>query len=296
MKSKIHDTSASELVKQYQKNINIMSKNIFLIISIVSFLSLTSCEEVVKVDLDTAPAKLVIDASINWEKGTIGNQQTIKLTTTTGYYSNVIPTVSGAIVFITNSSNTVFNFIEEVPNTGLYICNNFNPVIGETYVLTVNYASQTYIATEKMIPVPEIASISQRDDAGFSGEDIEVKFFFPDNGAENNSYVTRYITPVNAFPEFEAFDDRFEQGNQMFGLYSHEDLKSGDIIDFTLYGASTQYFNYMDLLIGITSNGGPFQSPPATLRGNIVNQTNQDNYCLGYFRLCEIVKTQYTVE
>jgi hypothetical protein len=271
-------------------------KKIIFLISIISFLSLTSCEEVVHVDLDTAPAKLVIDASINWEKGTIGNQQTIKLTTTTGYYSNVIPTVSGAIVFVTNSSNTVFDFLEEVPNTGQYICNNFNPVIGETYVLTVNYAGQTYTASEKMIPVPEIASVAQRDDAGFSGEDIEVKFFFQDNGSENNSYLTKYITPVNAFPQFEAIDDRFEQGNQMFGIYSHEDLEVGDTIDFTLYGISTQYFNYMDLLIGISNGGGIFSTPPATLRGNIVNQTNEDNYCLGYFRLCEEVKMQYVVQ
>jgi hypothetical protein len=269
---------------------------LFFIIAMLSFLSLTSCEEVVKVDLDTAPAKLVIDASINWEKGTAGNQQTIKLTTTTGYYSNVIPTVSGATVFITNTSNTVFDFIEEVPDTGLYVCNNFSPVMGETYVLTVNYAGQNYVATEKMMPVPDIASVSQRDDAGFDAEDIEVKFFFQDNGLETNSYLTRYITPVNAFPQFEAIDDRFEQGNQMFGLYSHEDLKAGDTIDFTLYGISTQYFNYMDLLIGITSNGGPFQTPPATLRGNIVNQTDQGNYCLGYFRLCEVVKMQYTIQ
>ncbi|UPT71389.1 MAG: DUF4249 domain-containing protein [Flavobacterium sp. JAD_PAG50586_2] len=270
---------------------------IILLLSIVSFLSLTSCEEVVTVDLETAPAKLVIDASINWEKGTTGAQQIIKLTTTTGYYSNVIPTISGATVFITNSSNTVFNFMEEVPNTGQYICNNFVPLMGETYVLTVNYAGQNYTATEKMVPVPDIISVAQRDDAGFSGEDIEVKFFFQDNGLEANSYLMKYSTPVNAFPQFEAFDDRFEQGNQMFGLYSHEDLKAGDTIDFTLYGISTQYYNYMDILIGIANGGnGPFQTPPATLRGNIVNQTNQDNYCLGYFRLCEVDKMQYVVQ
>lgn len=273
-------------------------KKIFYILSILSILSLISCEEVVNVDLDTAPAKLVIDASINWEKGTPGNLQTIKLTTTTGYYSNVIPSVSGATVFITNSTNTVFSFVEETANTGEYICNNFVPVIDETYVLTVNYAGQTYTATEKMIPVPEITSVAQRDDAGFSGEDIEVKFFFQDNGSQTNSYMSRFVTPVNAFPEFEVYDDRFEQGNQMFGLYSNEDLKAGETIDFTLYGISTQYYNYMDILIGISgsNSGGPFQTTPTTVRGNIINQTNESNYCLGYFRLCEIVKMQYTLQ
>ena len=271
---------------------------IFFILSIVSFLSLTSCEEVVTVDLDTAPAKLVIDASINWEKGTNGNQQTIKLSTTTGFYSNVIPSVSGAIVFITNSANTVFNFVEEVPNSGQYICNDFIPVIDETYLLSVTYAGQTYIATEKLIAVPDISNVTQRNDAGFTATDIEVKFFFQDNGLENNSYLTRFITPVNAFPEYEVFDDRFEQGNQMFGLYTNEDLNVGDTIDYTLYGISTQYYNYMNILLGIagTNGGSPFQTPPATVRGNIINQTNETNYCLGYFRLCEVDKLQYVVQ
>lgn len=268
------------------------------IVSLISLLSLTSCEEVVDLKLDTAPAKLVIDASINWEKGTTGNEQTIKLSTTTGYYSNVIPAVSGATVFVTNSSNTIFNFIEDVPNSGNYNCTDFVPILGETYVLTVNYDGQTYSASEKMIPVPEIASVVQRDDAGFSGKDIEVKFFYQDNGSETNSYLTRFVTPVNSFPEYQVSDDRFEQGNQMFGIYSNEDLKAGDVIDFTLYGISTQYYNYMNILIGISggNGGGPFQTTPATIRGNIVNQTNETNYCLGYFRLCEVVKTQYTVQ
>jgi hypothetical protein len=290
MKSKIHE---------YKKNnIAFMNKKIFYVICLISFVSLTSCEEVVDLKLDTAPAKLVIDASINWEKGTTGNEQTIKLSTTTGYYSNVIPSVSGATVFVTNSSNTVFNFIEDVPNSGNYNCTDFVPVLGETYVLTVNYAGQTYSTSEKMIPVPEITSVVQRDDAGFSGKDIEVKFFYQDNGLETNSYLTRFVTPVNSFPEFQVTDDRFEQGNLMFGIYSNEDLKAGDIIDFSLYGISTQYYNYMNILIGISggNGGGPFQTTPATVRGNIVNQTNETNYCLGYFRLCEVVKTQYVVQ
>ena len=64
-------------------------KNIklFIVLLIASF-SVISCEEVVNVDLDTAAPKLVIDASIKWEKGTTGNVQKIKLTTTTDYYSN----------------------------------------------------------------------------------------------------------------------------------------------------------------------------------------------------------------
>ena len=106
-----------------------MKKATLLILFFIS-LFFTSCEEVVDVDLDKAPPKLVIEASINWEKGTTGTQQTIKLTTTSGYFEDKIPTVSGATIFVKNSGGEQFNFVE-VPNTGRYVCKTFKPVINE---------------------------------------------------------------------------------------------------------------------------------------------------------------------
>lgn len=272
-----------------------MKKHILILLISILFIS---CEDVVNVDLNTAEPRLVIDASINWEKGTTGNHQIIKLSTTTGYYNPLIPVVSGATVFVKNSSNTTFNFIEEVPNSGVYVCNDFIPVINETYFLTVITNGETYTASEKLIASPEISGTEQRDDIGFNGDDIGVKIFFQDNPNENNSYLLKYVTSVNAFPEFEVFDDRFTQGNEMFGLYSHEDLESGNVIDITLYGISEDYYNYMNILLSISGGnaGSPFQTPPSKVHGNIINQTNFDNYALGFFRLCEIDKLAYTVQ
>jgi hypothetical protein len=54
----------------------------------------------------------------------------------------------------------------------------------------------------------------------------------------------------------------------------------------------------MNVLLGIagTNGGSPFQTPPATVRGNIVNQTNFNNFALGFFRLSETDTMSYTVE
>ncbi|MFY7758329.1 MAG: DUF4249 domain-containing protein, partial [Flavobacterium stagni] len=79
-----------------------MKKYISLFVLALMFIS---CEDVVNVDLETAAPKLVIDANILWNKGTVGNEQTIKLSTTTGYYNTETPKVSGATVYITNSTN-----------------------------------------------------------------------------------------------------------------------------------------------------------------------------------------------
>ena len=122
-------------------------KKATLLIALFISIFFASCEEVVDVDLDTAPPKLVIEAAINWQKGTTGNQQTVKLSTTTGYFENVIPTVSGATIFIKNSKNDQFNFYE-VHKTGRYVCTNFIPVIDENYTLTVISNGKTYTATK----------------------------------------------------------------------------------------------------------------------------------------------------
>ena len=82
-------------------------KNIHKYLAIFFCFYLLSCTKVVEVDLTTAEPKLVIDASIDWVKGTTGNEQKIILSTTTGYYSTTFPTVSGADIVITNSTNTV---------------------------------------------------------------------------------------------------------------------------------------------------------------------------------------------
>lgn len=274
-------------------------KNIGIIIILLftgSFF--TSCEDVVNVDLDTAPPRLVIDASLDWEKGTDGNIQTIKLTTTTGYYNDEIPVVSGATIYITNSQNTVFDFIEN-PGTGEYTCTNFIPQLNETYTLTVINNGETYTATETMIAVPEITSVEQNDEGGFFGEDIEVRFYYQDSALENNHYMIRFNTSFLSFPDYNVRSDKYFEGNEMYGIFSDEDLKANDILEIKLYGISEKYYNYMNIILPIINGGsgsGPFQTIPVNARGNLVNQINNNNYALGYFRLSEVVTLNYTIQ
>lgn len=273
-------------------------KSIKYIILLTIGLLLSSCEEVVDVDLNTAAPKLVIDASINWIKGTDGSQQKIKLTTTGSYYENTVPAVSGATVFITNSENIVFNFVE-TPDTGEYVCTNFEPVIGENYTLTVEYDGQTYKASDTLYAAPDIQNIIQDNEGGFLNDNIEVRFFFMDNGNEDNFYLVRFDTDVLPYPDYDALKDEFFQGNLMFDFIDHEDFKAGDVVGLKLYGISERYYNYMSILISMVEGGagsGPFQTPPVNARGNIINQTNEDNFALGYFRLGEVSSVNYTIQ
>lgn len=274
-----------------------MVKNLLKIVSLfIISVAFFSCEDVVDIDLSTAPAKLVIDASIKWQKGTTGNEQTIRLTTTTDFYALTIPTVSGATVFITDGNGIQYDFIE-TPGSGNYVCTNFNPEIRQTYTLTVIYDSQVYTATESLIEVPTIDYVEQTENGGFTGDQIEVKFFYQDIPNQDNFYLIMFNSSNVSLPIFDVVNDSFFQNNQMFGYLANE-LEKDDIILFTLQGISESYYNYMNILLGIagTNGGSPFQTPPATVRGNIVNQTNTNNFALGFFRLSETDTISYTVQ
>ena len=161
------------------------------------------------------------------------------------------------------------------------------------------YKGQTYKATDKLLATPNIDNISQISVPGFGGTNlIQVKFFYQDNGLENNFYLIGFKNSTKAFTEYNAINDRFFQGNQMFGFYTDDKLKAGNQLGIYLQGISERYNNYMEKLLNIaaTNGGNPFATPPANLRGNIINQTNEANFPLGYFSLGEIDTGVYIVQ
>lgn len=272
-----------------------MKKIIFPFLILISLLS--SCEEVVDLKLDTAAPKLVIEASILWAKGSSGNAQKIKLTTTTGYYDTEVPIVTGANVSISNSQNTVFNFTE-IPNTGEYACTNFIPKTGERYTLTIINNGETYTGTEIFQSLAPITRIEQNNEGGFTGKDIEIKTFFTDPANQENYYLYKYVYSNEATVNYSVDKDEFFDGNEFFSRSQKDDLKAGDEIELAHLGISKQYYNYMNILIGIIggNSGGPFQTPPATVRGNIKNITNPENYPLGYFYLGEADLRRFVIQ
>lgn len=274
-----------------------MKNKINLILVVLTAMFCNSCQDVVDIPLNTDQPRLVIDASIVWQKGTSGNNQVIKLSTTTDFYTNTIPAVSGATVYIKNSSNVIFNFIE-TPNTGIYLCSNFVPVINETYILTVIHNGQNYTATETLKSVAAITTVTQEIQSGLGGNFLKLKTFFNDPADAENYYLYKYKFTKNLKPEYSLDDDQFFQGNTFFSLVLEEDTAPGEQVEITHYGISKAYYNYMSILLSVAGNsgGGPFQSPPATVKGNIKNETNFDNYPLGYFRVSESDVTNYTIQ
>ena len=271
-----------------------MKKIVYIyVLSILAF----SCEDVIDVDLNTIEPKLVIDASINWFEGTAGNEQQVKLTLTAPYFDTTVPPANGAQITIADSNNTAYNFVED-GNTGIYKNNTFIPVINETYNLTIIYQGETYRATETLKPVTPIDYVEQNDNGGFSGNEIEFKTFYTDPADEENYYFFEFINDIAAIPTLEVYDDEFTNGNQIFAFYTEEDLETSDVVIIRNYGVSERFYEFMFILLQQNSEegGSPFETQPATIRGNCINQTNPDNFPLGYFRLSEADEFIYIVQ
>ena len=263
----------------------------------------TACTDVIDVEVPSEEPRLVIEASINWEKGTSGSDQTIYLSKSTPFFeTNGNVPVSGASVVITNTSDgSFFEFNDQ--NDGSYTSSNFMPVLNDNYTLEVISEEETYIAQETFIPVVPILEVYQSTDK-FLPEVLEVNFDFLDPAEEENYYYIKFKEQADTFPRLLDFKDEFVNGN-LISVFNerqeNEDINQveyapGDTVNMELIGISKRYYEYIQLLINQSESGGPFDTTPVALRGNCTNQNDPNNFAYGYFRLTEVAKASYTFE
>ncbi|MCK8521272.1 DUF4249 domain-containing protein [Aquimarina sp. D1M17] len=274
--------------------------NKLILIYILAFSA--SCEDVIDVEVQKGPERLVVEASINWEKGTAGNEQTIQLRTSTPFFdTNTTTEVTGASVMITNTTNNE-QYIFADQNNGSYTTSDFVPIIGQSYTLRIDYNGEVYTATETMTPVPEITNVFQSREEGFDEDELEVHLVFTDPPEEENNYLFKFQRRGDLLPDLEVAEDEFVNGNEIDWWYELEEdedenqtpFKPGDVVDIELFGISRPYYDYIKILISQLGGVGLFETTPTSVKGNCINETNPDNYPFGYFRLTEVVRTSYT--
>lgn len=262
--------------------------------SVLFSLSFTSCLDVIEVDLEEATPRVVIDAALQWERDTDGNIQEIKVSKTRGFFDDTPSFIENAFVQIEDEEGNVFSF-EEV-EAGIYRTENFQPILNRRYFLSVEAEGEVFESEEVMTSVPTIAGIEQTDDGGFAGGQNEVRVFFEDPAGEENFYLFKFFVDFLAFPDFTVLTDEFIDGNVSSVSFSDEDLEVGDVVTVQMHGISRSYYNFLFRLLAQTgAAGGPFQAQPATVRGNIVNKTNDNNFAFGYFSLSEMIEIEVEV-
>ncbi|MCB9202560.1 MAG: DUF4249 domain-containing protein [Flavobacteriales bacterium] len=279
----------------------------FLILIFV--FTLFSCVDEVSLDLKPNVEYIAVDASINWFKGTDGSSQKIIITKSQDYYTQEKFPVLGAEVSIKDESGNLFLF-NDIDDSGVYVCDNFIPALDKKYMLAILYDGETYTAENTLLESPDIIEITQKEDGGIFGQELEIKPFFQDDGQQENYYMFRYRDSSGNLPEYQILTDKFFNGNKMFGIYTapteenqnNQDeyiAKKGDTIKIWLFGINKRNYDFLNILFDQTGNGGsgnPFSTIPVNAKGNIINQTNSDKIAYGYFRLSQVTSVDYIIE
>lgn len=271
---------------------------IYTIISFSFIISLSSCEDVIDLDLPTAEERLVVEANLDFSPDNLNDTLYIKLSLTTDYYNKEIPKAHNAIVWVEDSKGNKSVF-KEINNSGTYISasvdKNSNNGI---YKLHIDYKNNIYEATEKLITTPPIVEVKQTREKFFNKDYYVIRAFYKDTHRENslyNYYYTKY-TRNNDKIHLSAQSNEHTKGNLIENIYIDEDTEVGDSINIKISQVSHNYYDFLKQLITTIDNGGgPFQVPPGQLKGNVKNISDPTKDAFGYFRVTEVQSITHIV-
>ncbi len=282
----------------------------FYIIALLLFFSLTSCEDVIEVDLPTEEPRLIIDALIRVPDTTAPSTLiTVKVSETNSFLGSVPPANLQQITMsnLDNPGGDGQVLLEEEPGSGIY--SKFFPtdqLIRDRWFLQIDFEDNFYVAETSFVPTSNFDTIEFGDGTLFNENDTEIILSFTDNAERDDYYLIDFD-----FNDFLVTEDEFYQGQQFgFSYFYEEDVVSpGDVVELSIMGITEDFAAYMDLLLEQSEGGfGPFQTPAVTVRGNFINATNIDNdgnfdnvgdpnnFALGYFAIVQEYKQSLTIE
>lgn len=259
------------------------------ILLVIILLLFTSCEKVIDIDVPSIEPKLVIDATfeILFDENPVVSNNVVKLSLSADYFDEAIPTVPNATVFLTNlSDNSVINFVDANADGNYKPVNSFIPADNIEYELTVIHNNETYKGKATKVKSTPFNKVEQGDKTLFSGKETELKIEFTDDEKEENYYLFDFTNN-----RFVPIEDRYFNGsNYNFSFfYSEDDIELPTTVTLKMSGISKEFYTYFRVLIDQSgqNGGGPFQSVPSSLLGNMINTTNESNFPLGYFHISE---------
>lgn len=251
-------------------------KNISYLVLLLFF---ASCEKEINLDLQTSESRLVIEGTITNENSV----QTIKISKSVNFYeSNNYPTVSGAVVTVSENGSLPINFSEVSP--GIYQANNFTGVPGRSYSLSVKINNLEYFATSVM---PQIVP--------FTGITFEENVFNPP-GEETNYVVTpQFVDPVNTknFYRFNLIvnnsrykgfftlnDDLINGEENSFGLRSTDEdntIKLGSTVAIEMFCIDQNIYNYFYVLEQNSDSQNTPNNPKTNISRNVLGYFSAQN-------------------
>ena len=254
-------------------------RTIILSLSILSLAFLTSCTEVIEVDLNDSSPQLVVEASVT----DAPFAQEIQLSQSGSYIQpGDYPTVSDAMVRVQDGDGQWFDFSEVEP--GLYRNTDLKGNVGESYQLEILVEGETYEASSVLPSSVPMDSLSYElfEGPGFGNQGPQqqyiVRVHFQDP-VSDPTYL-RFVALVNDTlrNNILLYDDALTDGQEVAFPLLGLDVDKGDkiqILAFSLDEANHLYFYTLSEVTGQAF--GPSSSAPAN------PTTNLSNGCAGVF-------------
>jgi hypothetical protein len=273
-----------------------MKKLLFIVLTALTFIA---CEDVIDVETPASNPKLSIDALIRVQDSSDPTTVQVTATLTSSFFDPVTPanldeiTITNLDIPNGNAERTIF-LLEQQQGSGVFETTVTNDFLKDGRLeLNVSYQGEVYTATTEFVPTVPFENLEQGDGTLFSGDETEVIVSYNDNPSRDDYYLFDFD-----FNEFLVSEDEFYQGQLFeFSYFYDDEITSGQVVEISIIGIDFEFFNYMNqLIIQAGGNQGPFQTPAATVRGNIINTTTPENFPLGYFAVVQEFKQSLVIE
>lgn len=244
-------------------------------------LGLTSCEELIDVNLNEVDPRYVIEADLN----DLTSDQVIYVSQTVAFDEPVRnKAVNDATVVVTDDKGAVFNFSNE--GNGAYHA-NFKPKASTRYNLKVTIGQEVFESSSYMNSYIDVDSLGVVEDVVFTDTVYSLTQKFWDPKDEPNYY--KYNMSVNGGDVVfsRVFSDKFNDGLFVTHQISdrNNDLFIGDTVVVYRQIIDKQVYTYWNELQSIN----PGSAAPGNPTSNITNGA------LGYFSVSSAKKYGYRI-
>lgn len=253
-------------------------KRILLYCTIVIAVALSSCTEVIDIDLNNAEKKYVIEGTITDKAGGCR----VLITQTKNFdENNNFPGVGGAAVTITDNAGNATALMET--SAGVYEAPLLVAVAGATYTMHVTIDTASFTASSMMPVRVPFDSLYITDETLFGGNWKLANVEYNDPPGKGNGYL--FVQRVNGVKTKQIYttnDDITDGNHQSIKLYlqpnteDEDKLKTGDSVQVEMICLDAAMYKYW-YSAGQSSTGSSQSASPANPVSNI-----QGN-ALGYF-------------
>ena len=248
------------------------------------------CEDVIDIEVSSSESKLIIDAifEVYHNHTPVTANTVVKLRESTNYFDDEIPAITNpATVLLKDLTNDIDIIFEDNNSDGNFLpVNPFIPIENVDYELNIFYNEDLYQSQSQLITTTGFSEVYQGNSTLFTGEEIEVNVSFIDDVNTENNYLFNFSNDL-----FLPIQDRFFNGStyNFSFFYQEDEVEIPSTVLIKMSGVTKEYLTYFNVLISQSGQqaGGPFETIPSSLLGNIVNTTNNKNFPLGYFHISE---------